>query len=220
MCKLQCFPHTSGHYKLRTNNCCISGGTSTLWILEGTFRYLLAKPVEVHQSSGYWQAPSGRGYSTEHVFPIAAASILLRDVLAAGAAPSSTVASVECETSASPFWRSVYCSKMETKLFSQVLSFSISMCVRQMRPIHFSAVFHWHYLTRTMLFSCRYVLTGAWHKHLSISRMAENSLDTPLYTCELKCQATLATPAYLFQYNQDRNDLQWWSRLPIRSVNE
>lgn len=128
ICNLQCFPHTPGHYKLRTNNCCISGSTSTL--LEGTFRYLLAKPVEVHQSSGYWQALSERGYSLEHVFPIAAASILLRDVLAAGAAPSSTVASVECETSASPFWRSVYCSKMETKLISQVLSFSISMCVR------------------------------------------------------------------------------------------
>jgi len=170
ICSLQCFPHTSDHYKPRKNNCCNSGGTSTL---EGTFRYLLAKPVEVHQSSGYWRAPSGRGYSTGHVFPVAAASILLRDVLAAGAAPSSTVASVECEKSASPFWRSVCCSKMETKLISQVLSFSISMCVRQMRPIHFSAIFHWHYLTRTMLFSCRCVLTVVWHKHLSIYRMAQ-----------------------------------------------
>jgi len=42
------------------------------------------------------------------------------------------------------------------------------MCVRQMHPIHFAAIFHWLYLTRTMLFSCRYVLTGVWHKHLSI----------------------------------------------------
>jgi hypothetical protein len=74
---------------------------------------------------------------------------------------------------ASPFWRLVYCSKMETKLFSQVLSFSISMCVRQMRPIHFSAIFHWHYLTRTMFFCCRCVLTGVWRKHLSIYRMAQ-----------------------------------------------
>jgi hypothetical protein len=88
----------------------------------------------------------------------------------------------------------VYCSKMETKLFSQVLSFGISMCVQYIPKLSST-----DYLTRTMLFSCRYVIRGEWHKHFSTYRMAQKSINTPLDTCDLKCQATLAAPAYLFQ---------------------
>ena len=84
------------------------------------------------------------------------------------------------------------------------------------QAIGFSAIFHWHHLT----FSCRCVLTGVGHKHLSIYTMAQKSLNTPLHTGDLQCRAPLVTPAYLFQYNQGRHNLQWGSKLPIRGMNE
>jgi hypothetical protein len=93
--------------------------------------------------------------------------------------------------------------KWKQNCCSQVLSFSISMCVRQIRPIQFWAIFHWHYLI--LLFSCRYVLIAVWHKRLSIYRMALKALDTPLYTYDLNCQATSAPPVYFSRTRTDTN---------------